>query len=344
MNIRHHAIYRVFTIVLTLILTLGIFLPVAATQANAASYVICNSITDIPENIDVFNTIAKGSISAVKANGTWYYQFKRSGYQTVRIKCTAFSSGFTNRHLPYDNKTLNKCLAQNSNTNHDEICYYHTRTSRDFAKYKVYTTSMYRFRLGVQAGDKNHVKVKSNLLNSVQFTYQDKVIGGRGYGSYYMKPVLSLHYLKALKRTTNVDSIQPVITLQVDNNKKGTAYLSTYSLSGKGEAKTSTNVTNCISVVYSASKALATAATGNYVSGFVSLSSIVQKARTFLSKTSSQYNTGESITMTRGEKYIISTKLNSPIRVSKAGDWVQYELNLGGSRKGATFTVNFAFK
>ncbi len=157
----------------------------------------------------------------------------------------------------------------------------------------------------------------------------------------------------ALTRTTDVNDLTPVITLQVDNNGKGTAFLSAYSLSRKGNAKTSANVTDYISVVSSTGKGLTSVATGDYLSGFISLASVVKDAKTLLSITSSEYNTGESIALTHKEQYVVSTCLDSPIRLSGVGDWVQFRLNLGGRRSEdtgtkekqlSTFTVNFAFR
>ena len=68
--------------------------------------VVYSTLDEIPENLEIFDTILKGSLTAIEKDGEWYYRFRRKAYQDVLIKVSAFMTQPKNKYLVKDNSSL----------------------------------------------------------------------------------------------------------------------------------------------------------------------------------------------------------------------------------------------
>lgn len=329
-------------------------------SVHAAKTVTYNTLDSIAEDLDIFKTISSGTISAVKVGDTWYYQFARKGQTTVRIKATAFMTTPKNTHLEKDNCALNDSLAKQSNHNYDRICYYNTMTATKGYHYTTYSTSMYRLRLEV-GGASDEFTTKCELTHGVRFTYNTKVQRRtvdfeaglpkepRNVYSAYVTPSTAVQYMDALKRTSSVGELVPTATVSVTNTGKNNLYLSRYTVSGKGNASTSdSGVKGLIDLVYSTGslgKSVVTAVvTPNFFSVAGAFKSLADMDMGRLAKTSKQYNTGKELALSINKRYVYKTAYTSPIKLSKAGDWMQVVTKCNTSISDAKFNVVFSFK
>ena len=353
--------------ILSLFLIIVTLFSVCSMPTSAAKILRYDSLDAIEENLDVFKTISKGSISVVSYKKNWYYQFSRKGYNTVQIKVSAFSTQPKNKYLANDNAALTK----NCNDNYSRVCYYNTMSTREMSQgkttYNRYTTNMYRFSLETQGMTHDEVTLKCKLTHGVRFEYHEKVPATvqRMYAGkplapgelYYGKipapgelvePANAQEYLLALKRSSDVDPIVPTASLSVKNTGTNNVCLSTYTLCGVGDSSTKLNVNSLISVASATKSAIIAASAKNPVGSFVALTKLIGGAKTVLTKESNQYNTGESTALTKyGQNPVLEIIYKSPITLASTGDWFQVTTNLNkskfSSKTNATFKIAFSF-
>jgi len=348
--------------ILSLFLIIVTLFSVCSMPTSAAKILRYDSLDAIEENLDVFKTISKGSISVVSYKKNWYYQFSRKGYDTVQIKVTAFSTQPKNKYLANDNAALTK----NCNDNYSRVCYYNTMSTREMSQgkttdnlyttYDLYTTRMYRFSLETQGMTHDEVTLKCKLTHGVRFEYHEKVPATfrRMYAGKtialgtLVEPANAQEYMKALKRSSDVDPIVPTASLSVKNTGTNNVCLSTYTLCGVGDSSTKLNVNSLISVASATKSVLTAASAKNPVGVFVALTKLIGGTKTVLTKESNQYNTGESTALTKyGQNPVLEVIYKSPITLASTGDWFQVTTNLNkskfSSKTNATFKIAFSF-
>jgi len=342
---------------LSIVLLLALFVSgLATTKAYAADCLTYNTLDEVEENLDVFKTISAGRISAIKVDGVWFYQFTRSGYSTVRIKASAFSTFPSNSYLAADNYAL----TMNSNDNTSRICYYDDMKYQSNIHYDTYTTSMYRFKLEVQGLTDDEITLQTNLTHHVTFTYNTKVgrvprdfeadMPSNGLMDYYVEPSTRMQYEAALQRTSTVKEITPTMTLEVTNTGDNAVCLSTYTLCGKGKSSKSLNVNDYISVAAS-TETIITSAKSPTIGTLEALVDIIGSLKTALAKESGIYNTGKSTVLSRaGCNPTLKVQYVSPVILTNIGDWVQVTTKLSSSKFSADpngtntqFKVTFSF-
>lgn len=330
----------------------------AAMRAYAADCLTYNTLDEIPEDLDIFTTISKGSISAIEEDGVWYYQFARQNYSTVRIKASAFVTYPGNAYLVEDNRALTRESNKNPKP---RICYYNDMKYQAHNHYDTYATSMYRFKLEVQGLTDDEIILKARLMNHVSFTYNTKVerkpgdfeagVSSYGVTDFYVTPSTRMQYEAALQRTSTVKEISPIVTLEITNTGDNAVCFSTYTLCGKGESSDSLNVNDYISVA-AAVETIAGAVKGPKIAALDALVNIIGGVTTKLEKKSRVYNTGESTALSiAGNAPILKVQYESPIKLINDDDYVQVTTKLSASKistksKGvnAQFKVAFSFK
>ena len=343
----------------TLSLTLAFVLAVSVlttTKAYAVDYLTYNTLDEIEENLDVFKTISKGNISAIEIDGVWYYQFSRSGYSTVRIKASAFSTSPSNSYLTVDNDALTR----NSNDNYSRICYYNDMKYQSGIHYDTYATSMYRFKLEVQGKTDDEIILQTNLTHYVAFTYTTKVrrvpgdfeagMPSVGLTDLYVTPSTRMQYEAALQRSSRAKEITPTMTLEVTNTGDNAICLSTYELCGKGKSSTSLNVNDYINVAFAVGT-IVNGARKPEIGALEALVNLIGGAKTALMNDSEGYNTGKSTALSKaGNNPTLKVEYVSPITLVNTGDWVQVTTKLSSSKfspnsdgTNAQFKVTFSF-
>lgn len=344
---------RMWSLMLALVLIIS---PLATTKAYATDCLTYNTLDDIEENLDIFKTISKGSISAINIDGIWYYQFARSGYSTVRIRASAFSTSPNNFYLQADNAALTRT----SNDNNSRICYYNSMESQSGVHYDTYTTSMYRFKLEVQGKTDDEIILRTELTHYVTFTYSTKVkrisgdfeagLPSGAFTDFYVTPSTRMLYESALQRTSNVKEITPTMTLEVTNTGDNAICLSTYTLCGKGKSSTSLNVNDYIRVA-AAVESVIEKATRPTIGTLEALVDLIGNVKTALIKDSKGYNTGRSEMLSKsGNNPVLQVEYVSPVALINKGDWVQVTTKLNSSKfrtnlngTDAQFKVTFSF-
>lgn len=343
-NMEREGNVMIFKRMLAFIMVFVMVLSIGSIPALASSTVTYNSLDAIKEDLNIFKTIANGTISPVKVGNTWYYQFTRPGYSTVRIKASAFMTVPKNSNLTADNKALNSSLSSLSRQNYSRICYYYTMNSSKSVSYTTYKTSIYRFKL-VAGGSNDEFTTSCDLTHGVSFTYTTKVpktatdygTSRKGYSSY-VTPSTVQHYAAALKRSSSVPAITPTMTIKVTNTGSNNVNLSKYTVSGKGNA--ASNVKGLIDIAYSAYSLGKNVATQRYFSAFKTLLNLNMGK---LTKTSKQYNTGKEILLSQNRRFVYQSEFTSPIRLSSGGDWTQVVTKCSAAIGNAKFSVNFSF-
>lgn len=325
----------------------------------AASIRTYSTMDAIPEDLNVFNTMAKGTISAVNVSGQWYYQFTRTGYDTIRVRASAFAStSYTNAYLADDNAALTKAINSTTSTNNETRINYFVSSKKSTKvvltnqNVDVFTTTRCRYELLVLAGTSDEIKLKSTLTNYVCFTYSSKVEPiPYIYPDYdYVTPSNAAEYVEALDRSltlSEITRITPNIELSITNTGDLGVYLSDYTVSGKGSATTGINVSDLISVGYAATK-LAALATPSF-SILYNLFNLIKDVAVLTSPSSTNYNTGLYEPLSLGNVFVYKAKFISPIKLKKGGDCFQTLINLANIKSGysgrgtANFQVNFSF-
>lgn len=328
----------------------------ATTRVYAVDCLTYNTLDEVEENLDVFKTISKGNISAINEDGVWFYQFTRSGYSTVRIKASAFSTFPSNSYLAADNHAL----TMNSNSNSSRICYYNDMKCQSNIHYNTYTTSMYRFKLEVQGLTDDEITLQANLTHHVAFTYNTKVrripgdfeagMPSTGITDFYVAPSTRMQYEAALQRTSTVKEISPIMTLGITNTGDNAVCLSTYTLCGKGKSSESLNVNDYIRVA-AAAETIIGSAKNPTIGSLEALVNIIGSFKTAFSKESGIYNTGKSTALSKaGSNPTLKVQYKSPIILANIGDWVQVTTKLSSSKfstisngTNTQFEVTFSF-
>lgn len=157
----------------TLVLTMCIPFASAGYGDKAGQSFQYNTLDEIPEDVDIFRAI-RGNFKGIRINGDLYYEFWRSGYPTVRIKASAFTTKPTNGYLDADNKALSENCKNPPPKGEDvggakRVCYY--KTWSEGCPGTPYIFSMYRLELRADARDCENVYVGVKLTSAVTFAY-----------------------------------------------------------------------------------------------------------------------------------------------------------------------------
>lgn len=316
-----------------------------SVTAYAASIKTYSTMDAIPEDLDIFNTMAKGTISAVKDNnGVWYYQFTRSGYDTIRVKASAFAATTcpTNAYLADDNAALTKSVNSTTVTRNDYRFNYYVATKKSTktvldGAIDVYTTARWRSKLSANGATSDKIMLICELTNYVKFTYSSKVLvdandyeRNLSYRNKYVTPANAYEYGKALARSSAVDAITPNIGLSITNTGDLGAYLSGYQLSAKGSAATGINVSDLISLGYKTAKLAVSATPSNLYS--------LIKDVAGLTKSSSVYSTGgdKFVPLSVKNQFVYNVKYVSPIKLITSGDYLQVTIDFANSKSGSS--------
>jgi len=350
-----------------LFIALAFIFSFSATTALAASknvnYLTFNTLDEITEDKDIFKTIITGKIDAVKKGKNWYYEFTRKGAQTVRIKTTAFAAQPKNTYLKADNDAFIKNLKKDSKHNYDRICYYNTMTSSKKKDFTDYTVSMYRFKL-VAGGTGNEFLASAELTDFVTFTYYTKVVEAEGLLSSrgkkpsspsnisidpnvkYVTPSNSEQYLAALKRSSSVKKITPVIEVAIANTGSNSINLSKYEFSGKGkEASSKGSVESVFALSKLGKSAVACTVKKDPSDCAGAFKSAVEVMKTLkYDSKSKEYNTGKQNLLSKDKTYRYQEKYTSPITLSSKGDYTQIVTYANDYIGSAKFEVAFSFK
>lgn len=322
-----------------------------SVSASAASISTYPTMDAIPEDVDVFNTMAKGAISAVKVSGVWYYQFTRSGYDTIRVKASAFATtSHTNAYLAADNAALTNSVNSTTGTRNDIRINYYVSTKKSTERafwgpqlktpvgIDMYTTTRCRYELSAFGATSDKITLISKLTHYVKFVYASKVLVDthdveRRFISIgtYVTPANAYEYVKALDRSLTGSEITPNIELSITNTGNLGAYLNTYTLSGQGKAAAGTNVSKLISVGYKTIK-LAVSAKPSFSTLYELFSLIGDIAA--LSPSSNQYNTGLMEPLSMKNIFVYKAKYVSPIKLKACQDYLQVVTDFANIKSG----------
>ncbi len=338
---------QIISTLLALVICVGVVANFATVETYAKDYGKYSTLDAIPEDLNIFNVIAYGNISAVKSGSNWYYKFTRNG-NSIMIKTSAFMGTPKNTHFTKDLSALNASLKKNSNDNYSRIGYFWKQSISSYGTGKKYTSTYYRSKIEVNASNGlSDETVKIKLTNGITFSYRSKIFdyenfdyaadhcpvnkNQNGYSLAYVTPSTGRGYVAALSRSTSLQNVVPTITIDIGNNNRSNSYLSTYSVAGKGKINKSANITDFVSIVKGSASVVKKAVTGDALGTFSSLASLIGNVKTTLYKKSDYYNTGERNTLSVNYKYVITAKVKSPITLSKTGDWFQVVTHLNST-------------
>lgn len=363
--------------VLSLVLTLAIFAgltPLLDTAAYAsAAPKVYTSFDEIDEDINIFRTMARGSVSAQKDGaGEWCYVFSRRGYSDVWIRASAFmATSAKNNYLAADNAALTLRLngekaADGSEliANGGRVCYiWNTRKRTETApgsrnKYDVYSISRYRLEFEVIGANNDYITLKCNLSNRVTFEYSSKVpvdfldraFYRKNSDDEYVTPDNAYEYEKALTWSETAPGIIPVTEISITNTGDGAATLSSYEVRGYGEFDKKVDLRSLISVLSTAAS-LASSSAVTLTGGLKSLSSIVSGVSSLSAANKKEYVSPRvDMPLSMGEA-VYKAVYESPFKLSSPDDFFDVRTNIGNplskagmGKKGAQFKVGFSFK
>lgn len=350
---------RLVSAMLAVILVLGI---ISSNSISVTTYAVStktySTLDTIPEDLDTFNTIAKGTISALKVDAVWYYQFARSGYDKIRVKASAFKATSHDNayHLDADNASLTNTVNSKPGNDTRINCYISTVKTFPSNGYKginVYITTRCRYLLTVNGGTMDKISMKSTLKEHVTFEYWSKVapsrlLIGMEYYSSYIAPTNAEQYLRALRRhTSNEVTITPSFELSITNTGDVGAYLSSYTLSGKGYVAKGINVSDWISIGFKTVKLGISVVAPDFTT-LIDLGSLVGDITKLTKNTSGDYTTGEE-PLSAKNRFTYKAKYISPIKLKNTNDYAIVitdfgSINSGYSGRGtAKVKVAFAF-
>lgn len=350
---------RLFCISLIAALLCNVPMLQAFAAANKYQY---DSLDAIAEDVDVFRTLRSGAISVEKIKTTYYYKFTRSGYTPVFIKCSAMeSTAAANSYLKDDNKALTKLL--NEPDTGDRVCYYLTRSKEKGKNFDTYTSSRYRFELGVVGLEPTKITTTCKLTSSLKFVYTSKVRVGLGDSvrlataknttertkllESYVTPANAWEYREALTRYDSAPEITPTVNLSIANTGENAVLLSQYKLTGKGIADTKINVNKLVNIGFKAASLAAKAKVS--LGAAKSLYDVFNDINTLVKDKSERYNTGELITLSKKGNYVYTANYTSPIKLKESGDFLQVETYIGNKSQNvigkgkAQFSLSFSF-
>lgn len=285
---------------------------------------------------DQYNALRTGKISAVQKNKVWYYQFKTDKI-TLLVKTSAFASPVGNDYTKV-NSTLTAGVMSTTGVPKEARFVYKERAgTRKDARTLSDVHSTYFSYVSVTASRvETEVDLICRKFAQVQFDYSEKVQsrwrGGRDPRGNSVVPETAKEYMQALKRSTS-DSISttitPRFTLTVTNPGSSETYLNSAMYRGKGEAKTSANVTDYIDVAITTTKVASQISAGSVpYSDLYSLYKQVVK----LKKTSSEYLSNDKILLSKElngkTAYCVGTRMDSPIDLRKYDDYFRAEVRL----------------
>lgn len=356
---------RLRVIALILILVVSMFSDFGAT-ANAASIKTYTTMDAIPEDLDIFNTMAKGQVSALQVNGEWYYDFTMSGKDTIRVKVSAFTeTSHTNTYLADDNAALTKSINSTSATRNDSRFNYYVSTTKasksvisnnGVTNVDLYTTARWRSKLSANAATSDKITLTAEITHFITFEFAAQVVVDerdteRPFtdGGKYVTPENAYEYVSALNRYSNLN-VTPIVELSITNTGDLGAFLNQYALKGKGSAKKGTNVSDLISVGYSAAK-LAVSFVPNF-SSLYNLYKLINEVAS-LGSSSSTY-TSATRHLSLKKVFVYKAKFVSPIKLTKCGedfkgDYLQIDVDFANTKSGysgrgtAQLKVAFSF-
>ncbi len=313
---------------LVFVMLFSFFMQVMPLKVSAAT-LSYETFDEIKEDLNVFKTIRDGKISVVEKKDKYYYQFKRSGYDTIHINAKAFCTPTKNAYLAEDNKVLTKWV--NAGVNEDRICYFTRVTKNDTGG--GYGIIFCRFLLEAQGRRESEIVLKCKLTHAVAFLHRSEV---------YMNPI-------QLKRFTGngLFDITPVITVEITDPGDNDVCLSNYDICGTGNASTNENLNSYVKI----GKAVwNTVKSKDVISAMFALTELVGTSKTTFTKNSKQYNSGEMLMLSKGKTRVLKAQYTSPIKLTKTGDWVQIKTYFDKSRvsqkksgQDAMLKVSFSF-
>lgn len=324
---------RLLSLALCLITLLSLF-PISAFAAeNTATIHDFSAKTKL--TYDQYDALRTGKISAVQKKGVWYYQFKTDKL-TLLVKTSAFASSVGNDFSGI-NATLTSGVMSDTGVPQEARYVYKERAGvRKDARTLSNVYSTYFSYLSVTASRvETEVDLICRKFAQVQFEYSEKVLthakGGRNPRGTGAVPSNAGEYMQALKRSTKniATTVTPSFTLTVNHPGSSNSYLNSAMYRGKGQAKTSANVTDYIDVAVTTTEIAAKVSAGSLT--YKDLYSLYKQAVN-LKKVSSEYQSNDKIILTKTlhnkTTYCLSSEFSSPIDLKQYDDYFRTEVRL----------------
>lgn len=287
-------------------------------------------------NYDQYNALRTGKISAVQKKGIWYYQFK-TDKMTLLVKTSAFQTPVGNDYSKV-NATLTAGVMSETGVPQEARFVYKERAA--IKKDARTLSNVYSTYFSYVSATASRVETEVDLIcrkfAQVQFEYSEKVItrmrGGRDPRGDSAAPSNAGEYMQALKRSTSSfisTTVTPKFTLTVTAPGSSNVCLNSAIFRGKGQAKTSANVTDYIDVAVTTTKIAAQMSGGAIpYKDLYSLYTQVVK----LKKSSSEYLSNDKIILTKTlhgkTTYCLGSKFDSPIDLKEYNDYFRTEVRL----------------
>lgn len=324
-----------------------------------------------------YSILKNGSYKAQKISGKWFYVFTYNK-KTLYMAASAFSGESSNeKQLSSVSSTLSDAVNKKASTSKTFICHKLTMdvgvgtssaTSDDYDIYQWYIYKM-TATAGIDTSEAMHAKCKyedgffiefrtkinSNRLSGSEWTYLDK----------YITPSSVKSYKEALYRNKSINGIvYPEFTVAVteapaeyDKNSKSyifNGYFTSYRMDGKGYAKKSLELENYVTMYTTAEKIVSA------VTAFVKPDVAIAKAIyefagegwDFYTK-SNKYTSSASYTSEKSDATIYDgktiyraykIKVKSPIRLQKAGDYINTDFYLYKPSTVQSFSITLNIK